>query len=47
MNLMSVDIQKLMDLTLEVNTVWAAPLQICLCVYFLWGILGPASLAGT
>lgn len=25
---------------------WSAPLQIILCMYFLWEILGPSVLAG-
>ena len=31
---------------LYLNFIWASPLQIALAVYFLWGILGPSSLAG-
>jgi hypothetical protein len=45
-NLMAVDTQKFMDLVLFINMVWSSPLQIILCMYFLWGILGPASMAG-
>jgi hypothetical protein len=45
-NLMAVDTQKFMDLCLSINMVWSSPLQILLCMYFLWGILGPASMAG-
>ena len=45
-NLMSIDTQKFMDLVLYLNMVWSSPLQIFLCLYFLWGILGPSSLAG-
>jgi len=43
---MSIDTQKFMDLVLYLNMVWSSPLQIILCMYFLWGILGPSSLAG-
>ena len=25
---------------------WTSPIQIALAVYFLWGILGPSSMAG-
>ena len=25
---------------------WTSPIQIALAVYFLWGVLGPASMAG-
>ncbi|CAL8118382.1 unnamed protein product [Orchesella dallaii] len=45
-NLMSVDVQKIMDLIPFVNMVWSAPFQIGVALYFLWGILGPSSLAG-
>ena len=45
-NLMSIDTQKFMDLVLYLNMIWSSPLQIILCLYFLWGILGPSSLAG-
>ncbi|ODM95243.1 Multidrug resistance-associated protein 1 [Orchesella cincta] len=45
-NLMSVDVQKIMDLIPFVNMVWSAPFQIAVALYFLWGILGPSSLAG-
>ena len=29
-----------------INTLWSAPLQISLGIYMLWGVLGPATLAG-
>lgn len=45
-NLMSVDAQHFMDVTSYVNTIWSAPLQIALAIYFLWGLLGPSVLAG-
>uniref|UniRef100_A0A670IZ84 ATP binding cassette subfamily C member 3 n=1 Tax=Podarcis muralis TaxID=64176 RepID=A0A670IZ84_PODMU len=45
-NLMSVDAQRLMDLTTFLNMVWSAPLQICLALAFLWQELGPSVLAG-
>ncbi len=45
-NLMSVDVQKIMDLIPFVNMMWSAPFQIAVALYFLWGILGPSSLAG-
>merc|ERR550519_503341 len=35
-----------MDLVLYLNMVWPSPLQVALSLYFLWGILGPSSLAG-
>ncbi|XP_076819730.1 multidrug resistance-associated protein 1-like isoform X2 [Clavelina lepadiformis] len=45
-NLMSVDAQRLMDLMPYLNTVWSAPFQIILALYFLWQIMGPSTLAG-
>ena len=45
-NLMQIDTQKFLDLSLYLNLVWTSPLQIVLAMYFLWQILGPSSLAG-
>ena len=45
-NLMAIDTQKFMDLIPFLNMAWTSPLSIILCMYFLWGILGPSSLAG-
>ena len=45
-NLMAIDTQKFMDMTLYLNMIWSSPISIIFCMYFLWGILGPASLAG-
>lgn len=45
-NLMSVDVQKIMDLLPFINMLWSAPFQIAVGLYFLWGILGPSALAG-
>lgn len=45
-NLMSVDAQRFMDLTTYLHMTWSAPLQILLCLYFLWQILGPSVIAG-
>jgi len=45
-NLMQIDTQRFMDLCLWLNLAWACPLQIVLAMYFLWQVLGPASLAG-
>lgn len=45
-NLMSIDTQKFMDLTLYLNMAWASPLQIALAMFFLWQILGPSCLSG-
>lgn len=45
-NLMAVDAQRLMSLTLHINMLWSAPLQIGLAMYFLWDLLGPSVLPG-
>ncbi|XP_041825781.1 multidrug resistance-associated protein 1-like [Melanotaenia boesemani] len=45
-NLVSADTQKLMDFVVYFNSVWIAPLEIALCFYFLWQLLGPPALAG-
>uniref|UniRef100_A0A8K9UYB0 ABC-type glutathione-S-conjugate transporter n=1 Tax=Oncorhynchus mykiss TaxID=8022 RepID=A0A8K9UYB0_ONCMY len=45
-NLVSADTQKLMDMVVYFNAVWVAPIEIALCLYFLWQLLGPSALAG-
>ncbi|XP_048194448.1 ATP-binding cassette sub-family C member 2 [Perognathus longimembris pacificus] len=45
-NLMSVDAQKLMDVTSFIHLVWSSALQICLSIFFLWRELGPSVFAG-
>ncbi|XP_028632028.1 canalicular multispecific organic anion transporter 1 [Grammomys surdaster] len=45
-NLMSVDAQKLMDVTNYMHLLWSSVLQITLSIYFLWRELGPSILAG-
>ncbi|ELU09880.1 hypothetical protein CAPTEDRAFT_178694 [Capitella teleta] len=45
-NLMSVDAQRFMELTTYLNMLWSAPLQMLVCLYFLWKTLGPSVLAG-
>ncbi|KAG9331798.1 hypothetical protein JZ751_017000 [Albula glossodonta] len=45
-NLVSADTQKLMDFVVYFNAVWVAPIEIVLCLYFLWQHLGPSALAG-
>lgn len=45
-NLMSVDAQKLMDVTNFIHLMWSSVLQIVLSIYFLWVELGPSVLAG-
>lgn len=46
MNLMSVDAQKLMDVTSYIHMLWSTVLQIALAIFFLWRELGPSILAG-
>ena len=43
---MAVDAQRFMDLMSYLHMVWSGPLQIALSLYFLWELLGPATLAG-
>ena len=43
---MGIDTQRLMDMMLYLNNLLTSPLQIFLCMFFLWDILGPSSLAG-
>ncbi|NXI55720.1 MRP6 protein, partial [Chloroceryle aenea] len=43
-NLVSVDIQKLMDLIIYFNGTWLAPVRIIICFVFLWQLLGPSAL---
>lgn len=45
-NLMSVDVQRCTEFAQFAYFLWSGPFIIGLSVYFLWGILGPASLAG-
>ncbi|KAL4659052.1 multidrug resistance-associated protein 1-like [Arapaima gigas] len=45
-NLVSADTQKLMDFVVYFNAVWIAPIEIALCLFFLWQHLGPSALAG-
>ena len=39
-NLMAVDAQRLMEATMSIFIFYSAPLQIALCVYFLWQEIG-------
>ncbi|NWU95688.1 MRP1 protein, partial [Upupa epops] len=43
-NLVSVDVQKLMDLIIYFNGTWLAPIRIIICFFFLWQLLGPSAL---
>ena len=45
-NLMSVDAQRLMDLTTYANVLWSSPLTILIALYFLYDAMGPSVLAG-
>ncbi|KAK8776537.1 hypothetical protein V5799_030118, partial [Amblyomma americanum] len=45
-NLMSVDIQKVMDYIEIFNLLWVTPLLICVSIWLLWGQLGIATLGG-
>ncbi|TRY93238.1 hypothetical protein DNTS_014375 [Danionella cerebrum] len=45
-NLVSADTQKLMDFVVYFNAVWMAPIEIALCLFFLWQLFGPSALAG-
>ncbi|XP_060548899.1 ATP-binding cassette sub-family C member 6 [Pantherophis guttatus] len=44
-NLVSVDVQKLMDLIIYFNGTWLAPIRIVICFVFLWQLLGPSALS--
>ena len=43
---MSVDAQRLMDLTTYANVLWSSPLTILIALYFLYDAMGPSVLAG-
>ncbi len=45
-NLLQVNTQSFMELTVYINNLWSAPLQIIVSVIILWSHLGIASLAG-
>nr|CAD7445720.1 unnamed protein product [Timema bartmani] len=45
-NLMAVDANRAMEVSMQLNMLWSAPLQIALALYYLWQILGPSVLAG-
>ena len=46
MNLMSVDVAKIVTLMSWVNFVWSSPIQIALSVYFIYAELGWAIFVG-
>ena len=45
-NLMSVDAQRMQDVTGYLWMLWSSPLQICIAIWMLWNELGAAVLAG-
>ncbi|KAI3644541.1 hypothetical protein MP228_010705 [Amoeboaphelidium protococcarum] len=45
-NLMSVDVQRFVDLCQYLHIAWSGPLQICLALYFLYQSMGPSIFAG-
>ncbi|KAK9244743.1 P-loop containing nucleoside triphosphate hydrolase protein [Lipomyces tetrasporus] len=45
-NLMSVDAQRLQDITQNGQVLWSGPFQIVLCLYSLYGLLGNSMWAG-
>ena len=45
-NLMSVDAQKLQEVTTYLWMTWSAPLEICVAVYMLWSLMGVSVFAG-
>ena len=45
-NLMSVDVQRFMDLLPYLNMLWSSPLQICISAYFMYNLLQEATFVG-
>jgi len=45
-NLMSVDVHRLQEVTGYLWMVWSSPLQILVAIYLLWTLLGASVLAG-
>ena len=45
-NLMTIDAQKLQDLTSYLHAIWYSFVQIALAIFFLWQQLGPSCLGG-
>lgn len=45
-NLMSVDSQRILELMPMINLIWSCPLQILVCIYFLYTELGYSALCG-
>ncbi|KAI5970206.1 YCF1 [Candida margitis] len=45
-NLMSVDVQRLQDLSQNLQIIWSGPFQIIICLYSLHGLIGNSMWAG-
>uniref|UniRef100_A0A5S6Q235 ABC-type glutathione-S-conjugate transporter n=1 Tax=Trichuris muris TaxID=70415 RepID=A0A5S6Q235_TRIMR len=45
-NMMSVDVERILEMCPYVLLIWSAPLEVILAVVFLWRNLGPSVLAG-
>ena len=45
-NLISIYAQIFVEFTMYISIIWSGPMQILICIYFLWQYLGVASLAG-
>jgi len=45
-NLMSTDAQRMQDLTTYLMSLWSAPLQVGICLYFLYDVVGLAMISG-
>eukprot|EP00128_Syssomonas_multiformis_P009734 Colp12_sorted_trinity150504_noHs@29356 len=45
-NLMSVDCQKVLDLSCYLHYLWTTPMMIGICLYFLYAVLGWSAFAG-
>ncbi|XP_028913670.1 multidrug resistance-associated protein 6 isoform X4 [Ornithorhynchus anatinus] len=43
-NLVSVDVQRLVDAVVYFNGIWICPIWIVICFIFLWQLLGPSAL---
>ena len=45
-NLMSVDCQRICDMTQSINMLWDVPVKVIVALCWLWQLLGPSVLAG-
>jgi hypothetical protein len=46
LNLMSTDVQRIIQLTYSLNQVWSTPVEVCAAMYFLYVTMGASTLAG-